>query len=67
MLESNPSGISASEGAALCVALFLLLLKPKAINSGVKGQSPLLYNLNLQLRVGWRIKACNKERSYHYG
>ena len=34
-LESDPSGISASGGAALGVALFLLLLKPKAINSGV--------------------------------
>ena len=59
-LESDLSGISASEGAARGVALFLLfLLKPKAINSGVKGQSPLLYNLILQLKVGWRIKACN--------
>ncbi len=55
-LESDLSGISASEGAARGVALFLLLLlKPKAINSGVKGQSPLLYNLILQLKVGWRI------------
>jgi hypothetical protein len=57
--ESDPSGISASEGATPGVAPFLLLLKPKAINSGVKGQSPLLYNLILQLKVGWRIKACN--------
>jgi hypothetical protein len=42
MLESNPSGKSASEGAALGVALFLLLLlKPRAVNSGVQGAEPL--------------------------
>lgn len=67
MLESNPSGISASERAALGVALFLLLLlKPRAINSGVKGQSPLVYN---SVRSSGRMahQAYNQERSYHYG
>ncbi len=44
----------------------LLLLKSKAINSGVKGQSPLLYN-HVRSRGRMAHKACNQERSYHYG
>ena len=43
------------------VLLFLSLLNPKAINSGVKGWSPLLYHLILQQRVDGVSKSVIKK------
>jgi len=41
MLESNPSGISASEGAALCVALFYAPFETGSDKLQGQGAEPL--------------------------